>query len=230
MNNNTPEFHDETPQSEPGASEGFEGSDLDLALQSTRNDFEGSSALQDAIGAKGYNESHDALLQSLALGENPDVASQMTEEPEISSQMTTGPETALQSTAALSADLASFGGGANMLDMNKEATRVGKSAMVYGGVSALASGGLAAAGAISSGVSPGLVAAAVAPAAAIGGAYGAVAGAVTYGGGMLHNTVWGSKSNPKPTPGALGTFLRGTVSGVTVPVGLVYRQLLGIGK
>lgn len=197
---------------------------VDAILQSTQADV--SSA---------FPQISDADLLSYAeatsqMTEEPEAVSQMTEDPEVALQSTEAPGVALQSTAAVPANTSSFSTGKNVIDMDLEATRVGKSALGYGGLSAVGVGGLTAAQAIAAGATPSVVAALAAPAAVVGGVSGAVAGATTYGLGMLHNVVWKSRSNPKPMPNGVGTFLRGAVSGVTIPVGLVYRRLLGIGN
>ena len=48
---------------------------------------------------------------------------------------------------------------------------------------------------------------------------GLLAGAGMYTGGLVHNMLW--KKEGKPSPGKLGTFLRGIISPVSIPVGVV---------
>jgi len=84
--------------------------------------------------------------------------------------------------------------------------------------SAAISGGL---GATLVGV-PTYIAAGALPAAALAGTVGwqaAVGGATTYGLGMVHNAFWRKKG--QPLPGRFGTFLRGIIAPISIPVGLV---------
>lgn len=53
----------------------------------------------------------------------------------------------------------------------------------------------------------------------------AVSGALTYGLGEAHNYLW--KTEGKPRPGVAGTFLRGIVAPITIPVGLVRKVFWG---
>ena len=64
MNNRTPEFQDETIQREPGTPEVIGDPSLEFSLQSTRSNFEGSSAAT-VLGPESFEDAQEGLATSL---------------------------------------------------------------------------------------------------------------------------------------------------------------------
>jgi hypothetical protein len=94
-----------------------------------------------------------------------------------------------------------------------------RSAGIGAGVAGAATAGFVGTLAVNSGT-PLLTSAILASAAALPyAASGLVYGATTYGLGLLHNAVW--QREDSKTPGLLGTFARGLVAPLTVPVGIL---------
>jgi|GEM_PF-5486962 len=91
-----------------------------------------------------------------------------------------------------------------------------------GGAGMLTAIGTVTGGGIGGGLTAGALAASMWPA--------ALYGATTYGLGEIHNYVWHTPG--KERPGVAGTLLRGMVSPITIPAGLIYKggkRLVGRG-
>jgi hypothetical protein len=92
------------------------------------------------------------------------------------------------------------------------ATRTVKTGLITGGLAAalvLGTGGTAAV-----------------PMALAAGVQGLMAGGGTYLAGEMHNYVWGAPTDER-RPGTFGTWLRGLIAPISIPVGIGYNLLAG---